>query len=104
MTDVPYSPNYHRNKRRPVPARARDALPCALCGLPVVNVRYEVHVHDGGGKLVTEEEAATMDPAADLGFHPVGPDCVRRHPELRPYLYERLAEADLDEGAQARRR
>lgn len=98
MIPIPRSPNYHRNKSRPLRGKQRDALPCAICGLPVVNVRYEVHVHNGGGSLVTDEEAAGMDPAGDLGFHPVGTDCVRAHPELRPYLFEQVpGEAAGDE-------
>jgi hypothetical protein len=29
-----------------------------------------------------------MDPGADLGCYPIGADCLRRHPELRPYVQQ----------------
>ena len=83
MIKIPYSPNYSDNRNR---SSRIDALPCAVCGKAVSNPRYWVHVHNGGSHLVTEEEAATLDPAADMYSFPLGRDCYRTHPELQPYV------------------
>ena len=32
-----------------------------------------------GSHLVTETEAATLDPSGDTGFYPIGADCARRY-------------------------
>lgn len=60
--------------------------PCAICGKPVPRPQHYAHMHEGGAAIVTEEEAATLDPAGDLGAYPVGPDCARL-PALKPYLH-----------------
>ena len=45
-----------------------------------------VHVHGGGYCVVTEAEADTMDPCADLGMQPIGSECFRKHKRvLEPY-------------------
>jgi hypothetical protein len=44
-----------------------------------------VRLHGGGLLIVTEEEAATMAENEDLGGYPIGADCLRRHPEVKPY-------------------
>jgi hypothetical protein len=64
-----------------------DQWPCFICkqGVDAKKARW-IHVHDGGSVAVTPAEAATMDPAADMGAHPVGPECMRKHPELHDYL------------------
>lgn len=61
-------------------------MPCAVCGKGVKKPRYWVHVHNGGSDLVTEDETATLDPAADMYHFPLGNDCYRQHPELHPYV------------------
>lgn len=69
--------------------RARgDEVPCVLCGKgikPGAGVGY-LHIHGGGALIVTEEEAARMSAAGDMGMQPIGRECLRQHPELRPYL------------------
>jgi hypothetical protein len=84
MINVPHHPNYHKNSD----GMPGECLPCVVCGKPIKmdTARYTVHLHDGGSVLVTEAEAATMDPSADLGCYPIGADCLRRHPELRSYV------------------
>jgi hypothetical protein len=58
---------------------------CLLCGKPVNgDTARMVRVGNGGLSLVTDREAEA-DPAGDLGWLPVGPDCWRRHPEIHPY-------------------
>lgn len=87
MISVPYHPGHSKNSE----SRPDGSDPCLICGKPIKydKQRYTVHVHDGGASIVTEEEAATMDEAADLGCHPIGTDCLRQHPEIKPYVYDR---------------
>ena len=65
-----------------------NATPCIVCGRPVkITPRTAwVHVHMGGSHIVTEEEAKGLDEAAGLGGWPVGADCLRTHPEVKPYV------------------
>jgi hypothetical protein len=63
MIAIPYSPHYSDNLSRKTD---KDALPCAVCGKAVSRPRYWVHVHLGGSHIVTEEEAAELDTAADV--------------------------------------
>lgn len=83
---VPY--NRRPGARSARPARG-DELPCIICAKPISKERQSVvawiHVHDGGATAVTEAEANTLDSAGDLGLHPIGDDCLKRHPELHPY-------------------
>jgi len=62
--------------------------PCLLCGRPVklTSQTAWVHQHNGGASIVTEEEAAELDPRAEMGWWPIGPDCLKSHPELKPYV------------------
>lgn len=59
--------------------------PCAVCGRPLQHPRAWVHLVDGGTQ-VCDPEAEYHDPAADVGWHPVGPECLRNFPELKPYV------------------
>ena len=84
MLDLrPLTPkDYHKNLSK------AGVLPtCAICGrgIKATNPRY-VHIHNGGRAVVTDEEASTLDPVADMGVFPIGPECLRKHPEVRPYL------------------
>jgi len=63
-----------------------EEVPCIICGRPVRNWKLSIHVHNGGADAVTEAEAATLDEAADLGCWPIGANCLRQHPELKPYV------------------
>lgn len=93
MIRIPSHPRYLENLDR-----CGDATPCIVCGKAVTNPRYMVHVHNGGTHLVTEEEAVTMNPAADLYYFPLGRDCYRKHPELQPYAYKVTDNSDYDPG------
>lgn len=63
-------------------------LPCVVCGkqIPLKKARYWVHLHDGGALIVTDAEASEMPENADMGVYPVGSDCLRRYPEIKPYV------------------
>jgi hypothetical protein len=82
MIDVPRSDSYNKI----FTGVSSGDGPCCICGKNIRAAKRFVHIHNGGESLVTEVEAATMDEAADLGLQPIGEDCIRKHPEVKPYL------------------
>lgn len=89
MMKIPHHKNLLSNLER-FPAKHGEH-PCCVCGKPVKRpFKLAVHEHNGGGYIVTEEEAAALARNADLGLQPIGSDCLRKHPELKPYV-QRLA-------------
>lgn len=81
-------PDYVENDER----RPKDTLPCVICGRAVTSSRAR-YVHLFFGDLVVTDEEANLiydeeGDGGDLGHYPVGPDCLRKHPELRNYLVE----------------
>jgi hypothetical protein len=84
--------DYHLNSER-FPANGRNKAPCAVCGRAVRTDKpfWTVHLHHGGWTAVTEEEAETLNATghahSEMGFHPVGPECAKKYPELKPYLH-----------------
>lgn len=80
--------NYHKNAERVT----SDYTPCVICGKAVNTDRPGtawVRVHNGGYSIVTDAEAIALNnegrSSADMYYFPVGPDCLKRHPELKPY-------------------
>lgn len=75
---IPESPNS-------VDSNMGDFPPCVVCGREVrAPFPAMVHVVDGGGTVATDDES--VEEASDLGCYPVGPGCLRRFPELKPYI------------------
>lgn len=85
----PYHDNYHENSRRT--GAMRDGHePCTACGraINVDQPHWRVYIHDGGDIIVTEaeyDEWETARSGAGLGTYPIGPDCLRKHSEVKPY-------------------
>jgi hypothetical protein len=77
------SPNYDRNESRCEP----DETPCKLCGRPIKDQSKAKQLHFGTGNavLITEDEPE-VGTADDCGYFPVGPNCARKYPELKPFL------------------
>jgi hypothetical protein len=51
---------------------------------------WMVYVHNGGCDIVTDaeyEELDKTDSGAGLGGYPIGPDCLKRHPDIKPYAF-----------------
>jgi hypothetical protein len=52
--------------------------------------------HNGGSDAVTEEEGTKLNAegreGADLGNQPIGTDCLKKHPELKPYVWKIVKE------------
>jgi hypothetical protein len=62
-----------------------DETPCIVCGKGCKNPQWMVHLSDGGMYIVTEQEAQEMNDNLEMGWWPVGTDCYRNNPEIRPY-------------------
>ena len=68
-----------------------DCSHCIICNKPVdtdAKRTLWVRIVHGGCYIGTEAEGEA-EPAADLGYYPIGPDCARRHPELAQYIDRR---------------
>lgn len=84
------SPRYAENEDAFYEKCDESANPCAICGKPVKTSRYWVHIVDGGGVVLHPDDedkySAAGEPSADCGCWPVGPDCLRKNPDLKPFV------------------
>lgn len=64
-----------------------EAYPCIICGKAVTSKHPKyLRVVEGGSYAVLPEFQGDYDgDPGDLGFYPIGSECLRNHPELRPY-------------------
>jgi hypothetical protein len=87
MEPINTSPKKHDNEDR-FHCDPKTQSPCFVCGKPVDTTKRfaSVHIHEGGGVVVTEEEAAMMDSSGDMYSFPIGPECLRKQPALKPYV------------------
>lgn len=88
--DIPDNPAPEKMIR--ARAAGPDAYPCVICGIPVNKPRFMCHVVGGGGVALhpDDEHLFAADEAAlngDVGCHPVGADCLRRFPEMKPFVF-----------------
>lgn len=84
MIDIPKAAGYSRNADR-----AGDLEPCCVCGKGIKQQKTQYIRTYYGGVAVSEAEAGELrqtDPNGDTGWYAIGADCLRQHPELRPYL------------------
>lgn len=81
MIQIPTHPNYHENAEK-----CGDDYPCVVCGKPVRSKKRKMVHLWWGTHLVTNEEAGELDPAGDMNLYPIGNDCLRNHPEIKPYV------------------
>lgn len=80
--EIPTSERYHLNYDGVT--KAGDAGPCCVCGKGVKEATATyVRVDFETDEAVTVEEA---EERYDVAPQPIGSDCLRRHPELRPYV------------------
>lgn len=59
--------------------------PCVICGRGVDQPDTLLELVDGGD-VACLPGTADVDLPSYLGLHPIGSDCLHRHPELRPYV------------------
>lgn len=89
MIAIPQDQNYHKN----IEARGKTEHigledRCCICGRPITSEKFSwMHIWYGT-EFVTEEEAGELDSNGDLGVWKIGPDCLRKHPELMPYSHK----------------
>lgn len=85
MIKIPEHPRHHKNSEK----CTDGSSPCVVCGKPIRHETAQswVVVVDGGTCLEHPDDA---DPnaAGYLGGYPIGKGCLRRHPELKPYVQE----------------
>lgn len=90
MVEIPWTDDYDTNVER-TNAHGRGFAPCIVCGRAVnVNSRHwEVRVHHGGSHIVSEAEAERLNAegheSSDLGCYPIGPDCLKKNPDIKPF-------------------
>ena len=65
-------------------ARCGAAMPCVVCGRAVRSARAPMIHVNYLWRAITDDEYR-LAPEDSQGCWPIGPDCLRRHPELRPY-------------------
>lgn len=82
---IPQSLNHARNRDR----CDGDKTPCYICGKGKKPKRAEtmIWVVDGGAVAATQEERVA--PGGDMGLHPIGADCLRHNPQLKPFVIVR---------------
>lgn len=72
--------------------------PCVVCGRAVNNPKHFVRLF-WGYTAVTRAEAAEIiakeGHGSDLGGYPVGANCLKKHPELLPYVKD-AAQVETD--------
>lgn len=69
--------------------RHRSAYVCIVCSLPMPQPKFMCHVIEGGSSaLHVEDEDRYRPDGGDMCFLPLGSDCLRLHPELKPYAHK----------------
>lgn len=87
LIQLPRSKYFNRNREQ----SRGNYYPCAICGKNVKSPKYGVHmfwgdvaVTDAGAAAIIENEGH----GGDMGFYPVGSDCLRNNPQIKPFLIE----------------
>lgn len=86
--NIPSSPHYDRNIKK----HGHQCEPCVVCGCPVTRPRYRLHCTDGAtwiglSTLECDPEHCGNAGQSCMGFYAIGPDCLRKHPELKQYVF-----------------
>lgn len=81
MIKIPHTPDHVANSQR-----VHGAEPCVVCGRGIKDPTRAKWLHmNTDGYAISKSEAASIGPDHDQGSFPIGPDCLRNHPELTPY-------------------
>jgi hypothetical protein len=78
--EIPMTPQHGTNLAN------SHGSPCVVCGKTVKNPVFYLHVVDGGNSAALP--GYESDPASDLGLQPIGRDCLKNNPNLRPYVHK----------------
>lgn len=64
--------------------------PCIICGKECKPGSQMLWAHGGSLEMVVTFEYGTelnkTDPGADMGCWPIGPDCLKKNPQLKPFI------------------
>ncbi len=89
MIRIPYADDHTRNQERV----AFKYTPCIICGRAIkAESPAMVRVY-WGTHIVTKEEAEQLHieesgDGGDLYYYPIGPDCLRKYPDIKPYVHK----------------
>lgn len=86
MIAIPYNQKLiDKNEKR---YGSNDGSACIICSAKIKNLdnhKLWVRIVNGGGYIGTVNDAEQR-PSADLGYYPIGADCLKNHPELKQYV------------------
>lgn len=80
MIRIPANPTRANSRKK-----GTALYPCIICGKDVKRPINMVRVF-WGTHIVSNEEAAELNESGDTGLHPVGSECLRKHPEINSYI------------------
>lgn len=88
MIEIPYTSDHTANQER---VDTLKYMPCIVCGRAIKSETPAMVRVYWGSHIVTAEEAEQLHiseggDGGDLYYYPIGPDCLRRHPGIRPYV------------------
>ena len=85
MIAIPYNQKLiKKNEKR---FGQNDGGACIICSAKIKDLaehKLWVRLVNGGGYIGTTEEAES-NPDADLGYYPIGTDCLKSNPEIAKY-------------------
>jgi hypothetical protein len=88
MITIPRHPSYFKNLEH---SGNGDDPPCVVCGKGIKSANYKMVHMFWSTHLVTADEAveiiAREGDGGDMGGYPIGPNCLRQHPELKAYVH-----------------
>jgi hypothetical protein len=90
MIEISVHPDHSKNSSHSV---TNTTMPCVVCGKATkTDKARHIHLHLGGSHAVTEREADDLNESGrdneDMGAYPIGNCCLRKHPELKPYVLD----------------
>lgn len=83
MIAIPHTDRYRANVARHTDDD--EQRPCAVCGRPLRKGRVSYWLYEHNGSALSQSEAIRV-PKDERDLLPLGGDCLRRNPDLRPYV------------------
>lgn len=78
------TPDFNKHTRHLKP----NQTPCVICGKGIDEDKITHGLHESGlGVFVKADGSEPVEPAAEMGFQPIGPECRRKYKlELAGYV------------------